>query len=110
MLPLVLRVLGFDFDEILMICTGLAAVAWVIFDYKREKDQTHVLLEHESRLSRMEATVVDNIQVEQRIAALEVKAELEERLEERISGYAERIAILETRLEAFEGEDEDDAE
>lgn len=87
---------GFDFDEVLMVCTGLAAAAWVIMEFRRGQNVDDVLRDIFERVVRLEANSDDSVALEARLQRLEATAENHERIEERLSAYAERIAVLET--------------
>lgn len=82
---------NFDYDEVLMLCMGLAATAYVILDFRREK-----------RMELLTAELID------RVAKVEAQATWDDRLEERVAGYAERIAVLETRLDEWAEPAEDE--
>jgi len=103
---------AFDYDEVLMICMGFAAFAYVVLDFKREKRTELYVLELVERVARLEANSDDSVTLESRLVQLEAAAARDERLEERISNMAERVAVLETKLDEWEevevDEDEDD--
>ena len=88
-----------DFEVVTIFAIAVGGVALMWADWRRDKRLDTLAIDLVDRVARLEATCVDNIQVEQRIAALEVKAERDERLDERIADYAERIAVVETQLE-----------
>lgn len=87
-----------DWDEIMALAAGFAAVGYIIVDQKRERRLDDLAVEHAERIARLEANSDDSVALEARLVALEAAAERDGRLEERMSGYAERIAIVETRI------------
>lgn len=103
----VVTALGFDFDEVLMICTGLAAIAWVVSEYKRDRDlQSTMYVLHED-LGRIKTMVGWDLphSLSERVAKLEAVAP--EGLAERIAGIEERVPDnAESRIAVLE----DDAE
>lgn len=94
---------GFDFDEVLMICTGLAAIAWVVTDYKRDRDlqsTMHVLHEDLGRIKTMVGWDLPH-SLSERVAKLEAVAP--EGLAERIAGIEQRVPEnAESRLAVLE--------
>ncbi len=76
----VLRVLGFDFDEIMMIAMGFAGLAYVIADLKRER-----------RLDQFAVAICEDIG--------ELKAATGSHAPHTI---AERVASIESALETFD--------
>ncbi len=90
--------LGFDFDEVLMICTGLAALAYVVVDFKREREtQAYLVALHEDlgriktmvgwdlprslgeRVTVLETRVPDDLP--ERLASIETEGGLDKRVE-----------------------------
>lgn len=99
--------LGFDFDEVLMICTGLAAIAYVITDYKRDRDMHATMMTLHEDLGRIKTMVGWDLPhaLSERVAKLEAVAP--EGLAERIAGIEERVPDnAESRIAVLE----DDAE
>lgn len=103
MLPEHVAALGFDFDEVLMVCTGLAAIAWVITDYKRDRDlqsTMHTLHEDLGRIKTMVGWDLPH-SLSERVAKLEAVAP--EGIAERIAGIEERMPEnAEARLSVLE--------
>lgn len=119
-------VMGFDFDEVMMMAMGFAGLAYVIADLKRERKLEAHALSFESRLATVEAKVPEN--TEARLTSVE--AEVPENLTARLltleslalpnlaermvaveaafhnlskeAPMLERLATLETRLRSFE--------
>lgn len=82
---------GFDFDEVLMICTGLAALAYVVVDFKRERETQAYLVSLHEDLGRIKTMVGWDLphSLSERVARLEaVQPE----------GLAERVAAVEQRV------------
>lgn len=101
--------LGFDFDEVLMVCMGLAAAAYVTLDFKRERETTAYLVQLHEDLGRIKTMVGWDLphSISERIAKLEAVAP---------EGIAEKLAAVDARVsEAIQVESrvavlEDDAE
>ena len=93
---------GFDYDELLMVCMGFAAAAYVLVDYRRERKLDAIAIEHAERLTALEANNDDSIALEGRLRTVEIRTERDERIEERIAAYAERVAVLETQMAELE--------
>jgi hypothetical protein len=83
--------LGFDFDEVLMVCMGLAAAAYVTLDFKRERETTAYLVQLHEDLGRIKTMVGWDLphSLSERVRALEAVAP---------EGLAERIAAVEQRV------------
>lgn len=99
------EILLMDWDEVLMLAMGFAGFAYIVADLKRERRLDQCAMDHEGRIARLEANSDDSVALEARLVHLEAAASRDERLEERISGLAERIAIVETRLEGITTEE-----
>lgn len=94
---------GFDFDEVLMICTGLAAIAYVITDYKRDRDMHATMMTLHEDLGRIKTMVGWDLphSLSERVAKLEAVAP--EGLAERIAGIEQRVPEnAEARLSVLE--------
>lgn len=107
----------FEWEELLMVLMGFAAMAYIVVEYKRERADRYTLMEIVGRLARLEANSDDSVALEGRLAALEAAAAVSERHEERLAGLQERTGRLELfwdiargRAEDDEDEDEDDEE
>lgn len=87
-----------DWDEVLMLAMGFAGFAYIVADLKRERRLDQCAMDHEGRLARLEANSDDSVALEARLVHLEAASSRDERLEERISGLAERLAVLEERV------------
>jgi hypothetical protein len=77
--------LALDWDEILMICTGLAAFGYVIADAMKDRRFDRLAVEFAERIARLEANNDDGVALEGRLAVL-----------------GERVAILETKIDGSE--------
>ena len=105
---LLYKALEFGWDEILMICMGFAAVAVVYADYRRDRDILHTILEIQHKLGSLESNSDDSLALEVRFSELEAKVNLTERHEERFSNLQERVGKMETRLDQWDEEEDED--
>lgn len=79
-----------DWEEIMALAAGFAAVAYVIVDQKRERRLDMHALEFSSTLTAHAM----------RLDALEARTTTDlDNLQERIAGYAERVAVIEARID-----------
>lgn len=85
-----------------MIAMGFAGLAYIIKDLKRERRLDELAVELAERIARLEANSDDSVALEARLVALEAAASRDDRLEERISAYGERIAVLETKMDQID--------
>lgn len=97
--------LEFGWDEVLMVCMGLAAAMVVYLDHRRSSETEDVLREQEGRLSRLEANSDDSVALEGRLSRVEAHVEVGERHEERLANTQERVARLELRLDDIDIEE-----
>ncbi len=88
--------LGFDFDEVLMVCMGLAAAAYVALDFKRERETAAYLIELVGKVERLNTIVGESNPhtLAERVASLESALETFDPSEVR-----ERVATLEARID-----------
>lgn len=96
---LVMRPLEFGYEEVFMICCGLAAATTLVLDYRRDKQTAGVVMELVERIARLEANADDSVTLEARLVHLEAAVQRDEYLNERIAGYGERIAVLEVKYD-----------
>ena len=99
-----IEILAWDWDEVLMLAMGFAGFAYIVADLKRERRLDEVAMNHEGRLSSLEANHDDSIALEVRLRDVENRVENNERLDERIAALGERVAVLETRAEGSDDE------
>lgn len=79
-----------DWEEVMALAAGFAAVAYVIVDQKRERRLDALALEFSSTLTAHSM----------RLDALEARSNTDlDNLQERIAGYAERVAVIEARID-----------
>ncbi len=98
--------LGFDWDEIVMICMGFAAFAYVVMDFKRDREIMEHLIEVKSELANLRSVCGEGSPhpLNERVAALEVRCP-EDMLSRVIAleedagyqGLEKRVAVLEER-------------
>lgn len=95
------RTAGFDWDEVLMLAMGFAGFAYVVADLKRERRLDECAMDHEGRIANVEALLAaQDDTLLTRVIHLEARKDHDDRLEERVCGYAERIAVLEEKAVA----------
>ena len=104
-----LRALGFDWDEILMICTAFGALAYVIMEWRRVSRLDEYALAFEQRLAELEGrTGAHNpISLAERVAAVEAERATFDPAEVRATlashearlDIVERLATVEARLD-----------
>jgi hypothetical protein len=79
-----------DWEEVMALAAGCAAVAYVIVDQKRERHLNTLALDFGRELQAHSM----------RIDALEGRATTDlDNLQERIAAYAERVAVIEARID-----------
>lgn len=66
MLQLWMLALGFDWDEILMVCTAVAAAAYVIMEFRSSTDLAE-------RVRHLETVIDGRMPINERIAILETR-------------------------------------
>ncbi len=88
---------GFDWDELMMLAMGFAGFAYVVVDLKRTSRLDDLAGSFGERLAKLEAS--DLSAVEGRLRTIEIRAEFEQRVDERLASVAERVAVLETHRE-----------
>lgn len=100
--------LGFDWDEFLMICMGLAGVAGMYFDHKKGRHLDDFAVDIVNRLATLEvwySTIPSNVM--DRLHTIETNLEVVNR----VSSLNERLARIEATLavteETSEGEKEE---
>ena len=91
-----------DWEVVLAVALGLGALGTVALEYRRSSKLDELAHDLVDRVARLEATSTDAMTVEQRIASLEVKAERDEMLEERMASIGERVASIEATRDLSE--------
>ena len=98
----------FDWDELLMVLMGFAAMAYVMMEHRRDRADTAMLMSIAERLGRLEANSDDSVALEGRLVALEAAVAVSDRHEERLAGVQERLARLEVFIDGDEELDDDE--
>ncbi len=88
--------LGFDWDEILMLCTALGAAAYIVMEWRRVSRLDEYALDFAERMGAVEAAIGGHNphSIDARVAAIESALETFDPVEMR-----ERMATVESRID-----------